>query len=351
MNNVIYADTLIFINIFVTYFLLLTTDFLCKTEISRTRILLSSIIGGFYSLTMLIPSILPFISILFRIVMCVLLCRISAVYIGVRPFLKRCFVFLCVNFVFAGIMFAIQSLPIPGPILFENGAIYFNISVPLVLLFTVLAYGIVRFCLSLSNGHDSNIHYGKIEIRCGIQSVKGNGIFDTGHHLTDRFTGKPVIIAQYSFIEPLLPTEILQFLKGKSQSECHIPPQWEGKLRLFPYSSIGGNGLLPAFRADEITISHLDMQIKKNNIYIAVSPNAICTGEYNVLFPCSLYDEIQERGIYYEKHSDFRKGSVSSHIWSIHGKIHPLYQWAANTSTTLKKERGGRNHRTLAKRR
>ena len=172
----VYADTLVFINLFVTYFLLLASQMLCRRELHRLRLLAASALGGAYALTILLP--LPTAAaVLLRAAVCALLRLIADGFGSWRRFLKGTLVFLAVNCVFAGLMLLLQLLR-PQRLLYTAGVVYFDVSVPFILLATLLAFGILRLCLCLASGRHSRVPHGVVRIRMGDRQADCVGILD-----------------------------------------------------------------------------------------------------------------------------------------------------------------------------
>lgn len=292
MNVTIYADTLVFLNTFVTYFLLMSTQLLCRKRPRRLRVLGASLLGGFYALSILFEPLPAVLSFSLRVVVCILLRLISDGFGSARLFLKGTFVFLLLNGLFAGTML-LCKLFIPQ-LLYAGGIVYLDVRIPFLLLSTFAIYLCIRLVSRLFASVPSRTHIGTVTICAGDRSVTGNGVFDTGNHLCDGFTGSPVLIVRPSLVKPLLPQSVADFLDGKELSSCDIPNAWRGKLRLFPYSGLGADGLLPAFRCDRAVITHASGSCIKEKLYIAVSPRQLYHGETDALFPAALYDEITE---------------------------------------------------------
>lgn len=350
MPVTIYADTLIFINTFVTYFLLLGTDSLLHFQIRRLRILAASLLGGVYSLILLADLPVP-LCLLLRIGVCILLRLIADGFSCMRKFVKGLCVFLLVNFVFAGLMLAVSLLIRPSGFLCSFGAVYFDVSIPFILALTLASYGLIRLVLLICAGHPSDTHYGNVTIQTPCGTIQGKGIFDTGNHLCDSFTGKPVILVSSGFSAPLVPPGVRDFLRGKALSECSIEPQWQNRLRLFPYSSVGGNGLLPAFRCDSVTLTHLKKERTYTRLYIAVCENVLGAGEYDALFPCALYEEMMEGESEHELQNIRHPAAACASAASVHGALRALHQRLADTAAAAEEKRRSRHPRASVRRR
>lgn len=93
-----------------------------------------------------------------------------------------------------------------------------------------------RRITGFQKNHWKNIY--RVQIRIGENTVEARGLYDTGNSLYEPIRHQPV-----SIIEGTLTRELLN------------DEQWQTRLRMIPYRSIGVTcGLMRGFIADEITI-------------------------------------------------------------------------------------------------
>ncbi|MEG0018402.1 MAG: sigma-E processing peptidase SpoIIGA, partial [Hydrogenoanaerobacterium sp.] len=60
-------------------------------------------------------------------------------------------------------------------------------------------------------------------------------------------------------------------------------------IRLVPYTAVGGSGILPAFMPQKFTITQKNRQsISYNNVYVAVAPQRLGGGSYDILLSSEL---------------------------------------------------------------
>ena len=290
---ILYADVLIFINIFVTYFLLLATQLLCRRTIRRLRLLLASTVGGLYALTVLLDGMPIPVSVLSRICVCVLLQWMVNGYRSLRMFLKNILTFLLVNCLFAGIMFALQLLR-PDRLLYQSGVVYMDVNIPFLLLSTLVIFGIIQLIVRLSAGRQEKLPPCRINVTMGERHAACTGMLDTGHRLTDPFTGKPVLIVSERVTASLVPESVHTFLCGDTTAMTDVPREYVGRLRLFAYHAVGVQGVLPAFRCTRLQIVCGKRRYDGRDVYIAVTTSPIACGEYDALLPETIFDAMEE---------------------------------------------------------
>ena len=334
---------------FVTYFLLLASQMLCHREIRRLRLLAACLFGGAYALTILLPPIPPALSVLMRAAACILLRLIADGFRSLRRFLKGLLVFLGVNCVFAGMMLLLQFLR-PERLLYAAGVVYFDVSVPFILLSSLLAFGAIRLVMRLASGRHTDVPHGNIEIFMGARSVKCVGILDTGHHLTDPFSGKPVLIVSVHVLEPLVPASVLSFLRGASLFNCSVPDEFTGKLRLFPYRAVGSSGLLPALRCSNVRIECGTKQYIRQDVYVAAAPRELAGGDYDALIPGSVYDEMEGEETNAVQ-NDRSQSHAAAHPPAAVRTVGALRRFCANAAAAARQAGRGAGARTAARRR
>ena len=288
LSVTIYADELIFINMFVTFFLLLSSCVFSVSPIKPLRILFSCFVGGIYSLVILLPS-LPFpISLLSRIAVCIVIVLISDSFSSFRSFLKRMFTFLLMNFLFAGFMLAVNLIFSTKNIIYSGGVIYYDIGLTFIIVLSVISYLTVVLLSKLTSSKLQKDCYFTAEIIIDNIPLKGKAYLDTGNSMSDAFTGKPVILTEKVFIMNAVPDDVKLFLSGVSPDLLKISDEWKSKIRFFPYGSIGGNGLLPAVKCDTLLIHLQNKDIKIPSVFVAVTDNPLSTDEFDILLPNSL---------------------------------------------------------------
>ena len=128
-------------------------------------------------------------------------------------------------------------------------------------------------------------------------------LLDTGNRLSDCFSDTPVILLEYARVKTLLPPELRSFFRERP-SALHAPPEAASLgFRLIPYHTVGGTGLLPAFRPEKVIISDAHMQFEKKDVLIAVVNDRLAAGEYGALLNERLVQGGIQDGIYYQEHT------------------------------------------------
>ncbi len=269
MKTVIYADILVVLNIMVNYLLLRAVSALLGAQRNPIRLLLSSLIGGAFSLVIFIENI-PFLLNLFLKIFVMSAMVILAFNIRkISDFLKNSAAFFLCNFAFAGIMLAVNIFLSPNAVLYKNGAVYFDIDILTLIVASVGCYAVLSLISRFTRDRMvRNLLY-DISVTYGERTVSGKALLDTGNALKDAFSGNPVIVAEMSFVEKLI---------GNNSDVTAMK-----NFRLIPYSTINSGGALPAFLADGITVVFEGKTVALKNVYVALTEKKIISSDYSVL--------------------------------------------------------------------
>ena len=344
----VYADTLVCINMFITYFLLLASELLCRRPPRRIRLLCASALGGLYALTLLLEPIPLWISVSMRIFACLILALIADGFRTVRQFLKYQLIFLLCNFMLAGWMLLMQFLR-PDRFLYDGGILYFDVNVPFLLLATLGAYLLIQLFTRLSAGKHDDTPVVSVSILSGEKAVQCIGIVDTGHRLRDPFSGRPVLIVTAVAADKLVPEAVQPFLHGKALSDCSIPPEFTGSLRLYPFHSVGAKGLLPAFRTEQIRLECGSRSYEQNGAFIAVCDMPVFGGEADALLPQEMYEAMEENDHAVQNHR--LQSHMASHPADAVLSADPLHRLLTDASAAARQKRRSRRARPFVRRR
>lgn len=88
-----------------------------------------------------------------------------------------------------------------------------------------------------------------MEVERGKKKVMLDAIADTGNDLRETFSGKPVIVVPLEEIRPILTQRETQAVE-QNGAEYELPLG----MRLIPYCTIDGCGMMKAFEADRVWI-------------------------------------------------------------------------------------------------
>ncbi|MBQ6600180.1 MAG: sigma-E processing peptidase SpoIIGA [Clostridia bacterium] len=279
MQRVIYADVLVIINVYITYFLLKSTALLVKKNPDRLRLFISSLLGGFYSLTVLLPEKIQGALVLLRLATAILFVFIAFGYTSFKAFLRLNLSFLFCSFVFAGLMLALWYFICPAGMYFNGSVAYFDIDILTLVVLTIFCYCFMKLYEKLfrTRAPVNTVFYCKVDFEGMEFNLKA--FLDTGNNLKDYFTGKPVVVANRNAFKKLFPDALE--LGRNERSE---------KIRYIFCDTVGGEGLLPAFSPFNMHIKGVDYDFSTAAVTVALTEKKLFHGEYDAILPLGLFD-------------------------------------------------------------
>ncbi len=265
---VVYADVLIFLNTIVNFILLSITGLLYSQKIHIMRLAAAALVGGLFSLYILIPQDAAIIEMLVRGVCGAILVIIAFGVRNIKQTLKLWAIMFAVSFIFAGFMMAVWSVFKPEWLLINNGTVYFDISPLMLIILSISAYSIVAVIMLIFRRKQSKETMCEITISCDEKTVTVTALLDTGHNLRDNVFGSPVIIIDTQTGNKLfghITVNMPVYACGKTDK----------RFRVIPYSTIGSGGLMPAFRCEWADAIIDGKKYRVNDPVVAVTENKI----------------------------------------------------------------------------
>ena len=156
--------------------------------------------------------------------------------------------------------------------LLANGAVYFNISALTLILLTCVSYGVLYGFDRLFRKKEPDVFFAKLTITRQGKTVTLPAKIDTGLTLTEPFSGTPAIVADRCALGDILPPNF-----GMQSTENAV------SMRLIPFSSLGADGVLPAFQPDAASLSGISIEC-----WVAVTDRTLSAGSFQALVapPC-----------------------------------------------------------------
>lgn len=244
--RVLYVDLLFFVNFVVDSLLLHLTGWLRGHYMSWKRIVLGGCIGGALAVvTVFLPSRVP--GWLFSMVACGLMLPAAWGWMGVRSFLEDCGLLWGMSMLFSGgVLLLLQGT---GAGMVRGGAVYLELSMPILFLGTGMAYGLLSLC-----GRPGRFR--KERAVCSVVCTVGgrclqfDAFVDTGNLLRDS-AGRRVILLSPSLTEKLLMPD--EELPAEAES-AFLRLSEKYRPGLMPYRTAAGRELLVTLSPDSITV-------------------------------------------------------------------------------------------------
>ncbi len=280
----VYADVLLIINLFVNYVLLLCASLIMKNSASRRRILLGAALGAFYGLVIFLPDMPNILDFVLRLTATCLIVFSTFGFKNLRYFLRCFFTFFAVSFAFGGIMLVLWVTVAPVGMVYNNGAVYFDIDLSVLAISTVVSFALVTLISYFTARRAPRESVAIIKIGYKGQTVSGAALIDTGNSLRESFSGFPVALGELTELKDIIPQSVSDFLEGKN-----ITPSPD--IRMVMHTTVSGTGVLPAFKPDYIEVKSVSHSVKTDRVYIAITKNNLAGGEYSFILNPDLLSE------------------------------------------------------------
>lgn len=292
METYVYADVILLENLIMNYLILWSTARLTRYSYSKVKLVIASIMGAVYAVISYFPEYNYLFSFLMKILFSILIVIVAYTPAHFHLLLKLTGIFYIVSFIFGGAAFGLFYF-INGLNLTSNG-ISFIRSFPIKILAVAVAaaYIIVKYSWDyIQHRIKRERLIVRVEIVFDKKQMCIDALVDTGNSLKDPITNVPVMIADYSMINELLPDDVQKIFEQSSENDLNAiaeimsASKWAPRFRIIPFKSLGReNGMMVGFRPDGITIIDNDKKIQLNNIIIAIyRKNLSKDGEYNAL--------------------------------------------------------------------
>lgn len=271
---VIYADVLIALNWLVDFLMLSATGHLLRLPMRRKRLVLSGLSGGLYACILLLPPLPSAIRLAADVLIAGLMCRIAFPFWGWRSLVKQTAVLFSVSTLFSGSVLLVSSVTYGEYVTIHNGVVYADISPLMLAMLAVFGYLLIRLFERLTRKRMPLGGEYRVQLGDGDTLYDGRALCDSGLHLREPFSGAPVIVAKKRAVLP----HISERAREAIEKQIAHP-----RVRMVPYRTVAGEGLLPAVRPRLVRLQRLgDKAHDITGAYVALCDD-LGRGEYEVL--------------------------------------------------------------------
>lgn len=256
VKHFIYVDVYLMLNFILHLFFLMTTAFFRQKYQRMGRMVLASFVMAVFAV--LLPFIcfrFPYAGQLLVLPEQLFLLRLGFRYEGLRSFFKDFFV-LAVIVCFSGGCISAFMHMFRGVIKKPSAILLFS---AIFCLFLALFLLRMEMLSEMKLKRKKNIFHVKIVFR--KEYIETKALYDTGNGLVSPYTGEGVILISEGAAKRLHPDK--------------------EKLLLIPYRSVGGNGVLEAFRVDSLEIK--EKKEKREKVLAAISSSIEESSEFQVI--------------------------------------------------------------------
>ncbi len=279
---VIYGDVLLAVNWWIDYLLLLAVRRMTGGVGRGWRLALGALVGALSCLVLFLPPLPVVLSLLIKLPAAALMVAVAFPFAGWRAFFRQLLALFGLSAGLAGACGALYFFVAPTGLTVFNGVVYYGVPPLLLVGLTVLFYGLLWLAERVMGRRaPANCRFVATLEHEGRQ-VRFSCLYDSGNHLVEPFSGWPVLVVERGMLE-----EVLAVPAGIAQMED--TQGW----RVIPFSSVGGEGLLPAFVPDRVTLRPLGGRVPEKPLppcYIAVCDH-LGRGEYRGLMSSAFGEE------------------------------------------------------------
>lgn len=261
---IVYLDVLIFENFIVNLFLLTLTAKTLKIKISLKRIILSSILGSMYVLTIVFSQLNFFTNLFFKLLIALLMICLIVEEKNILFLLKGTVIFILYSVALAGICFYLSIKNGNGPI---PNAYLFNFSYKKLLLALIIIYLLlIRLVTFIKERKLMKNFIFAVDVFIENKVYPVKALLDTGNELKESVSNLPVVIVE---------KQIFNNIDLSSYSKYHIS-----------YSAVGGEeGDIIAIRPDRLIININGEEKEKNVLLGFIDKRLSKQNDYNGLLP------------------------------------------------------------------
>lgn len=271
----IYIDILVIINIYITWFIIQSVSKITHIRVSNKRHIVSSFVGGMSSLIIVLEfEGLNFIlGTIIKILMFLTINCIAFKEKSIFKLIRLSIISFLVNLCYFSFAYIVKEIFSLKTIFLENFTMYFQLSMPILIVSTVFAYAVVcAVFYIIERKENRNLNY-EVSIEIGNNVYHCNAISDSGNNVYDIFSKKPVVV--FSNDDLLAKVEASKdILKG---------------FRLIPYQTVSSSGLLPVFHPEKITIVSNEGRTYRPDVMVGVVASSY-SGERAVFNPRIIFE-------------------------------------------------------------
>ena len=274
----VYADLFFLINFSMDYICLYITAKILRLKISATKYIISSIIGGAYSVIALFLNVGSILAFIIDILVCIIMTAIC--------FFQKCdkaknivtssMLYIGISMLIGGVMTAIFNLLNKLEINFENisndGAHTYAFAIIAVISAVLSMKGISL--ITRKNRHKEYF----VDLTINQKTCKFLGFVDTGNLVKDQISGKSIIFIDKSAASKIIdPDAEEKFYQGEIL--------YRGS-RLVPISTATGSSATLIFVPDKITLTEKSAKnASEFQVDCLIALTKINKGEYSAIIP------------------------------------------------------------------
>ncbi len=267
--QIIYLDTLLCVNLFIDYILLVLIRKILHIRAKSRKLIIASIVGATSSLIVLLPRYSVFLSAIYKIAGAIIIVLLAFGKTDFRRLCVRFLTFLGFSMILSASVVIMNNLFSAENIIIYNDYIYFDISPAALIVSTGIIYGCIIMYMKFGSVHRIRSEIHKVTLSTdNIKKLTFESVLDTGCTLKEPFSGLPVILTEEAIY-----------------GDMGIK---ENKLRIIPFSTAAGSDIILGFKPNKVEI---DGKLLQKGCYIGICKNKL-KGEIKSIMGCELLEAI-----------------------------------------------------------
>ncbi len=279
---VIYADMLLALNWWLDFLLLLGVGRVSHGVTRPWRLVLGALTGALCAGVILLPPLPWWLSLTVKGGGAALMVVVAFGFGGWRAFIRRTLWLFALSAGLAGLSSALYFFVAPTGFYVFNGVVYYAVPPLLLVMLTVICYGIMMLVERAIRHRAPAGQAYWLRLTVDGREAVVRCLYDSGNHLAEPFSGRPVMVVERRAVATLLPVPA---------TVDALPAQSDVSWRLVPFASLGGEGLLPAFMPTGSAVKTAAGWRDMGPCYVAVC-DRLGRGEYEGLLSSSLGEYI-----------------------------------------------------------
>lgn len=271
----IYVDIIFIENLLLNYIILMATSLISKCKVRYIPFLLSSSLGGLYSIVNYVLSLELVENILFKLLLSIFMIQIAFTNLKLKQFFKVIIMFYLTSLTFGGASFMLLFLISPENVIYENGHFIGTYPIKVALVGGIIGFIVIFIVSELQKNRLSSADLlCELEIFYNGKNKKIKTLIDTGNLLKEPISKEDVIIVEKASLKDIVEENVLKEIKNIMNGTLLgdvSEDVYKYRFKVIPFTSLGNeNGVLIGFKPDYIKIHSPNEEIIKNNILIGI---------------------------------------------------------------------------------
>lgn len=254
--QVVYVDTLFFLNLSVDYLLLLLTARIAGVYARRRNLLAGAVVGALLSVLLFFPPLSTATALMLRGGTLLATVLPAFAKMPARTWPRLAGIFLLLTTVLAGVLLTLSQRG--NGVRLKNGSVYAEIS-GAVMLFSFIAVFALSSLVFGKGRAAPGRHWREIRVETNVGQVHFRALTDSGNLLRDPVSGRQVIVVESEVLAPLVgisPAELSRLLGAPAREQMleQLRQISDIAFWLLPVHTVTQNGLMVVFRPEKLYV-------------------------------------------------------------------------------------------------